>query len=395
MRKALVAVVALVGVVVGWWFAVRAYATTREHRAAAVIWPAKLGSLSEVPKRFPDTEQSEGATKLIALASAAHVNLAPRNRSSSMPETKPDPMQATRKAIGEYVQTQLERSGDAIDAPPPAVADYLAENGAALDAIRDHVLSGVPIVWESKISKGFDAPIPNLTGHMALQKIFAARALDKARSKDASAWEDLRASWRLNRGLWSRPDMISIIIALGSSRIGNAAARKMPLPAPAWLGETFTFDYSGPMASAQQTDAWVIHRGAERALPWKDVLREVEYRLQGAEYLNVMRTYTDEVLKSKACDAMSPEFATARASLKSSETLAAVPNLVEVWHRLIRFRAELEATERVLQLRAGEKLTVNSRCSDGTWQLTPSGMKFSRAIHVTAPQLNVPLTYTR
>jgi hypothetical protein len=394
MRKALLAVVALVVIVVGGWFAVRAYATTREHRAAAVVWPAHLGSLAEVPKRFPDTEQSEGATKLIALANAAHVDLAPRVRSQT-PETKRDPMQATRKAIGEYVQAQLERSGDAIDAPPPAVAQYLAENAAALDAIRDHVLSGAPIVWESKLSKGWDAPIPNLAGHMTLQKIFAARALDKARSKDASAWEDLRASWRWNRGLWSRPDLISLLIALASSRMTNAAACKMPLPAPAWLGETFTFDYAGPMAAAQQADAWIIHRGAERSLPWREKLREAEYRRQSAEYLDVMRTYTDEALKSKACDAASPEFATARASLSASKELAAIPNLVAVWQRLIRFRAELEATERVLQLRAGQMLTVNSRCSDGTWQLTPNGMKFSRAINVTAPQLNVPLAYTR
>ena len=393
MRKALLVVVALVVIVVGGWFAVRAYATTRENRAAAVAWPARLGSLADVPKRFPDTEQSESATKLIALASAAHVNLAPRNR-SSMPETKPDPMKAIRKDVGEYVKAQLQRSGDAIDAPPPAVAQYLAENAAALDAARDHILGGAPIVWESKLSKGWDAPIPNLAGHMTLQKMFAARALDKARNKDASAWEDLRASWRLNRGFWSRPDMISIIIALESSRVVNATARKMPLPAAAWLGETFTFDYAGPMAAAQQADAWIVHRGAERSVAWKELLREVEYRMQSTEYLDVMRTYTGEALKSKACDATSPEFATARASITAASPLSAMPNLTAVWHRLMRFRAELEATERVLQLRAGEKLTVNSRCSDGTWQLTPNGMKFSRAIDVMGPQINVPLAYT-
>jgi len=189
--------------------------------------------------------------------------------------------------------------------------------------------------------------------------------------------------------------MISIIVALGASRIGNAAARKMPLPAPAWFAETFTFDYAGPMAAAQQTDAWVIHRGAKRTLPWKEVLREIDYRFQGAEYLNVMRTYVDEALKSNACDPASPAFSKARASLAASPVLEAMPNVVSVWYRLMRFRAELEATERVLQLRAGEKLTMNSRCSDGTWQLTPNGMKFSRAIDVTGPQIKFPLTYTR
>ena len=36
----------------------------------------------------------------------------------------------------------------------------------------------------------------------------------------------------------------------------------------------------------------------------------------------------------------------------------------------------------MLQLRAGQKLTVNSRCSEGTWQLTANGMKFSHDIRV-------------
>jgi len=394
MKKALLSVVAVVILAFIGWLAFLGYATRQEHRAADVGWPSSLGLLDEVPKRFPDAEQSAGATKLVQLASAAHLELRPRERMGSVATPKPGDVNViARKAIGEYVKTQFERSGDAIDAPPPPAAQYLAENEAALNAVRDHLLSGAPIVWETKLSRGFNAPIPNLSGLINLQKVLAARALDKARRNDAAAWDELHASWELNRGVWHRPDLISILIAIASTRMSNAAARKMPLPAPDWLRETYTFDYVGAMAASQQAEAWMIHHAKPGRLTVKDVLRLPSYRLQGAEYLDVMRKYTTEAVRSRACDSISPQFDPARRSLVTMHL--AIPNLISAWHRLIRFRAELEATERVLQLRAGQTPSAKSQCSDGTWQVTSNGIKFSRDVKVPPPGIRYPLEYAR
>jgi hypothetical protein len=393
MKKALVVFAAVVVAVVIGWFAVRSYATTQEHRAAEAAWAGGLGPVDDAAKRYPDAEQSAGATKLTELARAAQLELTPRVRSAEKPaETK---LMEVRKEINEYLKAQFERAGDAIDAPPPATAQYLAANDAALNAMRDHILSGAPIVWETKMHKGFDAPIPNLTGHMQLQRILAVRALDKARRNDPAAWDEVHASWQLNRSLWSRPDLLSLIVGVAASRLSNAAARKMPLPAPAWLSETFTFDYDGAMASSQQVEAWTVHHIPVGRVSLKDALREMQFRLQEAEYLNVMRVYTAEALKSKACDAEGPQFATARASVESGSELMAIPNLNGAWHRLMRFRAELEATERILQLRAGQTPSTQSQCSDGTWQVSANGIKFSRDIKVPEQGMNVPLQYAR
>jgi len=395
MKKALLFVVAVVVLAIVAWFAVRGYATAHEKRAAEMPWPASLGPVDDAVKRFPDTEQSGAATTLVQLAAAAHLDLMPRARNADIRATADPKMMQVRKEINEYVKLQLERSGDAIDAPPPGAVAYLTANDAALNAVRDHLLSGTPIVWKTRLREGFTAPIPNLVGHMNLQKILAARALEKAHRNDAAAWDELRASWQLNRGLWNRPDLVSILVAVASSRLSNATARKMPLPAPAWLQETLTFDYMTPMAASQQAEAWTVHHLKSGNVALKDILRETWYRWQIAEYVNVMRNYTTEALKSNACDAEGPRFAAARASLSESTQLMAIPNLVSGWHRLMRFRAELEATERVLQLRAGQKLTVNSRCSEGTWQLTANGMRFSHDIRVPERSIRIPLDYVR
>jgi hypothetical protein len=363
------------------------YYEAKETRAAQLAW-AGLGSVDGVPQRFPAAKPSAGAAKLVALAAAVHIDFGPRDPARSA-ASKP-----LSEAISEYLKAQLERGGDAIDAPPPFVATYLADNEKALDAVRDHLLSGAPVTWESNVREGFDAPIPNLLGHMQLQRILAARALDKARRNDPAAWNELRASWELNRGLWNRPDLISILIALATTRMSNAAARKMPLPAPAWLDETFDFDYLHAMAASQQAEAWTIRHATPGQRSIGDMVRAPWYAQQGADALATFRTYTDAAVRAKACDADSSQFAIARAAMTQTNNVA-VPNLIGAWHRLMRFRAELEATERVLQLRAGQTPSPQSQCSDGTWQVTANSIKFSKDVKVPPPGIRFPLEYVR
>jgi len=389
MKKALVLIVV---VVILSWLGLNTAAGVRKNQAAEVPWPSDLGRLQDMPKRFPPAAQNANATRLVELAAAADVELRPRTKNVS-PKSSGSSAIAMRKALGDYTKVQLERTGDAIDAPPPAVAAYLATHDAAMSAVRDHLLRGQPIVWETNVTAGFDAPIPNLIGHMHLHRLFTARALEKARRNDPAAWEELRASWELNRGLWPRADLLSVLIATASGRMTNAAARKMPLPAPAWLAETFSYDYVSAMATAQQADAWTIQNAPALRRSVIDVLGTPLYVYEEAKALDTLQKYTAEAVRSKACDAHGPRFAAARASLVT--THAAVPNLIEAWHRLMRFRAELEATERVLQLRAGRTPSTKSQCSDGAWQLTANGFRFSRDITLPPDGLRFPLEYER
>lgn len=388
MKKALVL---LVVVVIAGWLGFRAMASVQENRAAEMQWPSNLGTLDEVPKRFPPTRQSEAATKLVQLAAVAGVELRPRADAARAQATAKTT--EIRKALGEYTKAQLERPGDAIEAPPPAVASYLATHEAALNAVRDHLLSGQTLAWDSEVTKGFDAPIPNLLGHMHLHRAFTARAFAKAQAGDPAAWDDLRASWELNRGLWPRPDLLSILIAIASTRMTNVAARKMPLPAPAWLGEMFTWDYVGAVATTQQAEAWTIHNAPAGKLQLSDRLRAPLYMLEEANAIDSLQKYTEEAVRSKACDTDGPRFATARARLITKNP--AVPNLVGAWQRLMRFRAEVEATERILQIRAGQMPSAKSQCSDGTWLVTANSIRFSRDIKVPPQGIRFPLEYAR
>lgn len=336
-----------------------------ETGAANRPWPLGLGRVADAPKHFPVTKDNAAATKLIELAAKANVDLrADRGRRGGVSED-------LREALGEYTQVQLERSGDAIDAPPSDVARYLTGNAGTLDEIRALALSGTPIVFEADPAHDFLGERrsgPNLFALQYLQRTFVVRALDAARGGSAAAWDELHAAWELTRPLWQRPDPEGVLAGMTAARMVNAAARKMSLPPPAWFREVFTFDYERAYVAAQQAQAW---RNKQPAL---------NERLRGM---------AEEVLRAKTCDAASPQFKQVRENLGGRAT----PSLVSGWQRLMRFRAEREATERVLQIRAGQAPSRESQCSDGRWDVTAKSFRFTRDVRSEYPAYDYPLEY--
>ena len=337
-----------------------------ETGAANRPWPLGLGVVADAPKRFPVTKDNAAATKLVELAKDADIDLhAQRGRRGGVSED-------LREAFGQYASVQLERSGDAIDAPPADIARYLTDNAAPLDEIRALALSGTPIVFAADPAHDFmrERSGPNLFALQQLQRTFVVRALDVARGGNAAAWDELHAAWELTRPLWGRPDPEAVLAGMTAARMINAAARKLPLPPPAWFREVSTFDYERAYVAAQQAQAW---RNKQPAL---------NERLRGT---------AEEVLRAKACDVNSPQFDAVRKKLGGRAT----PSLVSGWARLLRFRAEREATERVLQIRAGQAPSAQSQCSDGRWEVTPKSFRFTRDVESEYPAYNYPLDYTK
>lgn len=341
-------------------------------------WPLGLGVVADAPKRFPPVKDNAAATQLVQLAKEADVDLRESRRRWDRGGVRED----LRDELAEYVRVQLERSGDTIDAPPADIARYLTENAAPLDAIRTVALSGTPIVFEADIGRGGidsrdrgpeDGPEPvpigpNVFALQHLHRAFVVRALTAARDGKPAAWDELRTAWELARPLWGRPDPMAVLGASTAARMVNGAARKMPLPPPAWLAELDTFPYEQHLAAAQQAEAW---------------------RANNPGLTERLRGMAAEVLQAKACDATSPQFDAVREKLGARAT----PSLVSNWERLMRFRAEREARRNVLRIRAGQPPLRDSQCSDGSWDVTPTSFKFTREAPVRRPFIEYPLEY--
>lgn len=347
-------------------------ANSRQSAVSAREWPMGLGRLDSVPARYPKQSRTPAAAELERIA-------------ATIPKGPPDP-------IAEYVNKQLQRIDRAIDPAPPPTAD--------VDAIRAILLSNRPIGWDVDIARGSSAPLPNLLAQMKISRLLTASALERARLGDANAWEDLRAQRALSRGLWQRPEMISVMIAMAIDRNVIAAARKMPHPAPSWFDEIRTFDHRKALLAATQADTWtlstVMNEYAAGDDAGKNPLRRFFDRtvrapyteLSRADLVTLQRLTAIDLAKVTTCEltGMPPR----DIAWWNQPAKMLTPDITSAWRRVFRLRAEIELTEHALGLRSGPQ----SQCSDGQWVIAPASVKFSKAIPLKSPA-EIPLEIRR
>jgi hypothetical protein len=305
--------------------------------SAARPWPGGMGTLDAVADRWPKLQANGASVKLTALANAL-----PKN-----------------EAVDDFVARESTR-GELTINEPPALPDVYS--------IRELLLREA-VVWEREdgIGGGNEANARR-TMQLTAARALVASALAKARANDPAAWDDLHAVWKLARTLDGHPQMMAQTAALSMARMINAVAWKMPLPAPAWLGELQERDYVRPLLEAFQFQTASYWEDGARFFPTKWLAASVDHdRLIAEELFNLTR-----------CDVNTPvnELGT---------------DLTSVWRRAFRYRAEREATANALRVREGKSIEIGSRCSDGGWMFDGTTLRFGREIATAAPDRPMPL----
>jgi hypothetical protein len=294
-----------------------------------------MGSLDAVASRWPSLKANDASEKLMTLAKAL-----PQN-----------------EVVNDFVEREIAR-GEITIGEPPAVPD--------VSAISELLLRE-PIVWERRVQ--FDDTVVGemRAVQMRMARALVASALTKARGHDLAAWEDLHAAWKLALSLEEYPQMMAQTAFLTITRIINAVAWKMPLPAPAWLSELQERDNVRPLLEAfQYQAAWYAKDGAWFPTKWL------------ANSVDRDRGIAETLFKETRCDVNIP--------MNDLGT-----DLSSVWRRAFRARAEREATANALRVRAGKSIEPSSRCSDGGWTFDGTTLRFSREIVTTAPDSPMPL----
>lgn len=333
MKKALVVVaaVALLAWVISWFRAPQAVATS-----AAKPWPGGMGTLDSVASRFPPLHANAASAKLTALANAL-----PKN-----------------EVVDEFVRREIAR-GDLTIGEPPPLPD--------VSAIRELVLRE-PIVWGRETGIDHQVTMDMRGVQMRVTRVLVASALAKARVSDPKAWDDLHAVWKLAHALDPHPQVMAQTAALSMARMLNAVAWKLPLPAPAWLREVQARDNVRPLLDAYQYQTAEYWQDGAQMFPTKWLATSVEHDRQIAE----------ELFTVTQCDV----------NTRMNEL---GPDLTSVWHRAFRYRAEREATANALRVREGKPIETKSMCSDGTWSLEGTTLRFSRDIATGTPEKPMPL----
>jgi len=325
MKKALIVLVLLAAAVyVVSWF----WAGDEVAAAAARPWPDGLGTLGDVPGRYPPQHENEAARKLTKLA-------------GSVPEND---------AVTAYVRQEIAR-GELSIAEPPAFAN--------VSAIRELLLRG-PVVWESDLAQQHGGLLGKVAMHLTLMRAIVASAFGRARQQDAAAWDDLHAAWNLTKALQGHPHVILRAVAMSMTRAINAVAWKMPLPVPAWFAEVQERDFVRPLIETLQYENWRTWK--EQMFPLKPFAARIEReRILAGELARVTECAFNRV--TEAHDRSDPN---ARLDIG--------------WQRAFRYRVEREATANALRARAGQPIKESSRCSDGRWSFDGKTLRFSKPI---------------
>jgi hypothetical protein len=333
MKQALIVVVVAIAMVA--WFFLWFRNEGAVETSAARPWPGGMGSLDATASRWPSLKANDASAKLTALAKAL-----PQN-----------------EVVDDFVEREVAR-GELTIGDAPSLPD--------ISAIRDLLLRE-PIVWESR-AEFDDAVVAELRGpQMRVARALVASALTKARANDPAAWEDLHAAWKLARSLEDHPQMMAQTAVLTMARMINAVAWKMPLPAPAWLGELQQHDNVPRLLEAFQYQAASYSKDGGW-FPTKWLANSVDRD----------RGIAEALFKETRCDVNTP--------MNDLGT-----DLSSVWRRAFRARAEREATVNALRVRTGKSIETGSRCSDGGWTFDGTTLRFSREIATAAPDRPMPL----
>lgn len=294
-------------------------------------WPFGLGTINEVPARFPPSNIDATAKRVTVIGRELSTRAAPRT-----------PIQS-------YLAKQMARPDDSADAAPAVLRHFLDEHVAAIDELRTMLASGAPPRWAVNIAHRDDEFPVDLGDQIQVIRVLAVDAFDHhSRGDDATAWRDAETGWTLARGLWAEPDVYSRLIALSGTRLMNGVAAKLSAPATDWHRQLLDFDADRELAAGLQVEAWTVMTAWDRRQSARKaddawggsaevVLGNVRRR-NAAAYASSRRRAAEEIAHTHPCG----EAPAKRSGL-------AIADLVR--SHLERFHVEREAAAKLLALK--------------------------------------------
>jgi len=363
-------------------------AATGTPSVAASIPDRAPATVEELLQWYPSRNANTAALDTEKLAAAVGVDLTPRSRMKPEARISNDARREREKVdwlLSDYLSREIEKEGGAIERPPQAVRDFLAAQAASLATLRHRLTHGETPLWERHLEEFDERTLPNLLGHMRLQKLLLASCLDRLADGDrATAFETLEASWSLCSALTGEPSIIEQFIAIASARLQFGVMRRVDdLPVP-WSNRLLETDLRTRMLRALRAEGCIQAMAPPPTPPaswpvwrmWLDrAIRPVisaSLRVAGRAWLEAV----DRVAASRpSCET---DFTTLKEQFDRAPLTSRVLGLSffvgisECFARVARAEVDLELTEKILDLRA-------ARRQSGAWPATLRGLSDSRA----------------
>jgi hypothetical protein len=377
-------------------------------------------ALKQFVQQIPSREANNSALKLEQLSANLGLGRLLGTKTTPtrylhlpVPQTSKTSFQTIRDSLNQYLDSQLDKPNDDIDAPPEDVRQYLADHALELEAIYTHVLSSELPRWELgyDISTFGDVAValPSFLNTANFQKILAVDILDKTRQGQTQvALKILEVSWKLNQVLLERSELIAQLVVIINSSPQAGVMRKMQgLPAEwqerldrfnqhdlpqGFLKGLYSEAFFGFVSGRKYAPSTVFesYKIWDFPLPkWLnsviDPLAQPYVRLAGVEHSERMRQMTLKLPEQDFCTFDSKEFYQQTKTTPAWWSLFSAGDFAGQWHKVGKAVLRFEFTQKVLQVkeiaqRQGSlpkqiPKIESSVCRDARWiyQLSPKG----------------------
>jgi hypothetical protein len=227
-------------------------------------WQETMGPFTTLPDRLVTRPVNRAAQDIEAAAAGLGLQLAPADRiDPSVPTqasaTKLAEIQATLGAFSRSIV-----SSESLEVTlPPELGSFLDSHQTQLQEVVKLAFQDPAPQWELDLTKGEQAPHPNLADLERLHGLLVADAVQRWSRDDArSATVVIEASRRLNQMTMERPETESFVTSLAVLRLQLATLRRLT-PAPlGWIPYLEQLDLKPLYLQALQADAWMVLRSS-------------------------------------------------------------------------------------------------------------------------------------
>ena len=387
LRRAVAFSVAAALLASGLWVVGGKMWAARAEERCDKEWTAIFESLDDLEKKHPKRETNETAKKLEALTRGSSFDLTSDVRRPGSPRRGVPPAEArSNQAILDYAVAEITKGEAVVDPPPEDIARFFEEKRTQLDAIESTLIASPTPQWSLDISLSErESPPPNLLGHIRLQRVLMARALAVAHggNNDAAA-RLLGASWNLNESLWTRPETISVLMAMAGAHLQVGVLRKVNVDERLWNQRLSALDSRRSLLGALMLES--RPRSAKNSLShastsgddpsWyqrsQDFLTRPMYRLAMVDYSNLLRDEFAQLRGAPLSDHF-PEPPTPDVRDVAHILIAvSMPNTKNAFVRADRLIVDAELTSKILE---AKRLRSEN---GGRWPAAIPGIETSR-----------------
>ena len=377
------------------------------RRSLSSGWPTPSGRLADIAHVVPDQSENKSAHELEQLARPLSIDIVPKTKSHvGQNHVDRAPWKAIEPAIKDYLRDAIVAEPARQYSAPPPVALFISEHAASLNAVVDHLESGESPRWEIRTSAGWQAPLPNLLGHIALVRLLVAAALNTAAAGDnAAAWRELRAAAVLTDSALSHPFLISQLIGYAETTLIVGSMRQIK-GCPEWSLHWPSADLKAALIRAATVEAWPLYRPFTET-PGNDVFTafaddEQKPSIGGRILSGVLGPYllasaanTAETHRYALHENITPDICDQQTRIISDKAIASwnvfgrVAFTGEIigtsFHRMRHLAANIQGTRLILLARSAKQVT-------GTWpSSTPQSV--SPCSHLLWASENKPNQY--